>query len=200
MRKTFEHANHVEIPDWCSAHHVQAKGSEDGKVHGCIHLLHEPILLGSGANAIPERHWADESLHEKLACEGEDDYVESHEEEVVGAFAIVSRGIDEREIERPFQRFNSFFGMVGYERVVCRERIGEEESIVDRVGGCRIDSVGGEDDNDNDQRIAPCVSKREGFPASEETFCFSSFRKRAKTFARSIPLNRQVRMCFYVKD
>lgn len=120
VRKPFEHAGRVEIPDWRAVHHVEAQGSKDGKVHGCVALFHEAVLLGSRADAVPDRHGTDESLHEEFAGEGENDYVKSHEGKVPGAFAIVCRGINKRRIGQPSRRFDSLAGMVVYERVVCR--------------------------------------------------------------------------------
>lgn len=41
------------------------------------------------------------------------------------------------------------------------------------VGRARIEGVGREDDNYEDQRVEPGVSEGKGFPSSEQTLCFS---------------------------
>ncbi len=63
--------------------------------------------------------------------------------------------------------------MVGDEWVVGWQRVGEKYGAVEGVGRARIESVGGEEDDYEDQRVEPGVSEGEGFPSSEQTLCFS---------------------------
>lgn len=92
MRVRFEHGRRVEIPDRSSRHHVQAKRPEYRKVDCCVDLLHEAVLLGAGADAEVDGERANNSLHEELAGEGEDDNIECHKGEVARPFAILCRG------------------------------------------------------------------------------------------------------------
>ena len=41
------------------------------------------------------------------------------------------------------------------------------------IGRARIDGVGGEEDDYEDQRVEPSVSEGEGFPSSEQTLRLS---------------------------
>ncbi len=118
-------------------------------------------------------------MHEEFAGECEDDNVKTYEGEVAGAFAVVSTG------------FRVIAGVVGDVRVVGWQGVGEEYGPVERVGRARIESVGGEDDDDKDQRVEPGVSKGEGFPSSEQTLCFSPLGKGPEGFlCLGIPLGR----------
>ncbi len=69
MWESFEHPRCVEIPHWCPAHHVDPQWPEDSEIHGGIDLFHESILLRAGLNAVVDRHWPNESLHEEFASE-----------------------------------------------------------------------------------------------------------------------------------
>ena len=93
VRESLEHARRVEIPHRRAGHDVQPKGAKDGKVHCCIDLLHEAVLLYPGADVVPQGERADKALHEELAGEGEDDGVEGDKGEIQGPFAIVCRDI-----------------------------------------------------------------------------------------------------------
>ena len=72
--------------------------------------------------------------------------------------------------------------MGGDEWVVGGDRVGEEDGAVERVGWARVYGVGGEEEEEEDERVGPCVPEGEGFPAPEEAFCFSSFGERAEGF------------------
>lgn len=91
VREGLVHARRVEVPDWRAVHDPQAVGTEDGKVDGGIRLFHESILLGA-AESIRARQRPKQALHDKLACEGENDNVEGDECEVLGAFAVMDGG------------------------------------------------------------------------------------------------------------
>lgn len=65
--------------------------------------------------------------------------------------------------------------MVGYKWVVSWQRVGEEDRAVERVRWRRIDAIGGEDCEYQDERIEPCMSKREAFPPSEHALRFPPF-------------------------
>ena len=118
VREPFKHPRGIEVPHWSPAHDEQTKRTEDAEVHGRVHLFHEPILFRSRLDPICERHGPDEPLHEEFAGEGEDDDVKSHEDEVVGALAVVSGRVDKAEIEMPLQRVRAVMAVVGYVRVV----------------------------------------------------------------------------------
>lgn len=88
MWESLKHSRRIKIPKWTPRHHVQAERPKDGKVHGSVHLLHKSALLVSASNATPESQWPDETLHEKLTREAEDDGIEGDEGDVVGTLAI----------------------------------------------------------------------------------------------------------------
>ena len=120
MWKIFKHSRRIEIPDRSPTHHVKPQWSEDGKVHGSVDLFHEAVLLGAGTDAVIQGHGADESLHQEFAGKGEDNDIECHECEVFGSLAIVGH-----IMVKP--------GVVGDERVVGRERVGQEDCAVKRI-------------------------------------------------------------------
>ena len=67
-----------------------------------------------------------------------------------------------------------------------------------RIGYRRIDGIGGEDQEKEDERVDPCVPKREGFPAAEETLCFPSFGEGAERLGLAAPL-RFHQSCLWVQ-
>ena len=77
-------------------------------------------------------------MHEEFASECEDDDVKTYEGEVAGAFAVVGRG------------FGVIAGVVGDERVVGWQGVGEKYGPVERVGRARIEGIGGEEDDYED--------------------------------------------------
>ena len=77
-------------------------------------------------------------MHEKFAGESEDDNVETHEGEVAGPFAVVG------------SKFRVIAGVVGDERVVGWQGVGEKYGAVERVGRARIEGVCGEEDDYED--------------------------------------------------
>ena len=79
-------------------------------------------------------------------------------------------------------------GVIGDEWVIGGERVGEEYRAVERVGGARIDAVGREEDGDYDEGVDPCVPEGEGFPPSEEGFCFPSLGKWTEGFDLGVAL------------
>ena len=50
--------------------------------------------------------------------------------------------------------------------VVGRERVGQEDGAIQRVRRVWIDGIGGEDKEDKNERIDPCMPEGEGFPSS----------------------------------
>ena len=157
------HACGVEVPDRRPRHDIQPQGTKNDKVHGCVGLLHESVLLCTGANAVGDCDWADDALHEKLSGKGENDDVEGHEGKVFGSFIIIGRSI--RGVD----------GVGRYERMVLWEGIGKEDGAVERVGRCWINDVDGDEDNNEDERVHPCVPKGEIFPSADGGADFSSF-------------------------
>ena len=69
--------------------------------------------------------------------------------------------------------------MVGDELVVGGERVRQEQSAVDRIRRVRIDGISAKDEDNDNERVDPCVPKREGFPTSEDRLRFPSFGGRA---------------------
>ena len=183
VREPGEHAVRVEIPDRSSRHHIQPIGPEDAEVNGGIGLLHETVLLCPRADPAVERQRADEPLHEELAGEGQHDDVEGHEGEVEFSLAIVGRGIGVGA------------GVVRNERVVGGERVGEEDGAVQRIGGGRIESVKGEGDDDEDERVEPGVLKGVCLPPSDPAadlgVGFPTFGVRAGKFGLGVALRRR---------
>lgn len=89
VREPFIHPRRVEVPDWCPAHNVQSKGTEDGEINRRVELLHETAHFGTVSYSPAYAEGADESLHEEFAGESEDDCVECHEGEIFGSFTIL---------------------------------------------------------------------------------------------------------------
>lgn len=90
VREILEHASRVEVPDGGSRHDIQAEWTVDAKVHGRVELLHEARLLGAALDSPSDGQWTDESLHEELAGEAEDDSVEGHKGEIGLSLSIVN--------------------------------------------------------------------------------------------------------------
>ena len=82
--------------------------------------------------------------------------------------------------------------VVGDKVVVGRERVGQEDSVVNRIRRAWIDGIGGEGDYDDDERVNPCVPKREGFPSPQDRLGFPSFGKWAGLFRLRAPLKERV--------
>ena len=89
VREALVHASRVEVPDGSARHDPEAKRSEDGKVHGCVCLLHEARLFSTALDTGADGQGQDQALHAELAGEGEDDGVESDEREILLALAIL---------------------------------------------------------------------------------------------------------------
>jgi hypothetical protein len=134
VRESLVHGRGIKIPHGCPAHNIQSEGAIDGKIHGCVELLHESGLLGARLDAPADGKRSDESLHEELAREGEDDGVEGNEGEVACALAILD-------------------GRGGVCARLSRERVREEEGGGEGVLGRRIDEV--ERDEGEGQREGP---------------------------------------------
>jgi hypothetical protein len=151
VRETLKHGIRVEVPDGRATHDVQPKGTENGKVHGRVELLHEPGLLCFPQNAQTNGQRADHALHEELAGEAQDDGVKGDKGEISLSLAILNwlagRGV---------------------------ERVGEEDAVVEGVRGRGVDSVKSEDQEHEDQGIEPCVSERDADVTSEETACLAA--------------------------
>ena len=86
-------------------------------------------------------------MHEEFASKREDDDVETHKGEVARPFAVVGNG------------FEVIVGVVGDEWVVGWQGVGEKYGVVERVRRARINCVGGEEEDYEDQRHEPGVSK-----------------------------------------
>lgn len=127
VRVALVEAASVEVPDRGAAHDVHAKGAEDAKVDGRVHLLHE-----AGVLAAAEPQAAGEGpqhlLHDELAGEGKNDSIEGDEGDVPRSLAVVG----------------------GDRGVILRQAVGEEDEAVDRVGRRRVDGVAGQGEEDND--------------------------------------------------
>jgi hypothetical protein len=110
VREPLKHGIRVEVPDWRAAHDVQAKRTEDGKVHGRVELLHESGLFCFPQDAETNGQRADHALHEELAGEAQDNGVEGYKGEIGLALAVLNwlagRGV---------------------------ERVGEEDAVVEGV-------------------------------------------------------------------
>ena len=89
VRETFVHAFHVEEPDRCPTKHIQPYRPRDAKVHGGVELLQEPALLPALSNPTVKRYRFNETLHQKLPREREDDRVEGYEAKVLRPFAVL---------------------------------------------------------------------------------------------------------------
>lgn len=133
VREALVHAGGVEVPYWRPAHDPHAKRAEDGKVDGCVCLLHEAGELVALPDAEPQSNGLDKPLHEELPGEGEDDGVEADEGEVQRALAVLRDIADVcREGVRAF--------------IERRVGVGEVEGVVERILLARVNVVGREQD------------------------------------------------------
>ena len=150
MRSVWEplkHGRRIEEPQWASRHHIQAEWPEDRKIHRCVHLLHEPALLVSAPNACERRQRPDEPLHEELACEAEHNSVKGDKGDIVWALAVQRRAIllTRERVERV--------------SVTRGQGVGEKDGLVNRIEFRRVNGIGGEDNQDEDERIYPGMFK-----------------------------------------
>jgi hypothetical protein len=166
VRESFKHSRRIEIPKWTPRHHVQAERAKDHKVHGSVHLLHKSALLVSTSNATPEGKWSDEALHEELAREAEDDGIEGDEGDIVWTLAIHRAAI---------LLAQGLWWIKGVS-VVWGEFIGKEDGFMDGVGFCRVDGIGREDYEDENERVYPSVFEGDLLPFSQKRTCFPPFR------------------------
>lgn len=171
VRIPLVHALGVKIPHGRARHHHQPQRAEDGKVHRGVDLFHEAVLLGTRPDAAVDRRRPDQPLHEEFARERQHDDVKGHKGKVVQPFPVVSRRVG---IEAGGERDH---------RVVWGERVGEEDGVMERVGGRWIDHVYGEDDERQHEGVDPGVAKGEILPSAEETPRFSTLGIRAGDFA-----------------
>lgn len=123
------HAAGVEVPNGRAAHDVQAGRAEKEEVDGRVRLLHEASLLGA-AQAGASRKGPQELLHDKLAGKGEHNGVECDKGNVPFALAIVDELLGVR----------------------LRQRVREEDEVVQNVGRGRVEGVPGQEEEDNDGR------------------------------------------------
>jgi hypothetical protein len=164
--ESLKHRRRVKIPQWTLRHHVQAKGSKDPEIHGSVHLLHKSALLVSASNATPEGKGSDEALHEELTREAKDDGIEGNESNVVWTLAIHRAAMVLAQGRWWVQRVP----------VVWRELVGKEDGFVDGVGFGRVDGIGREDDEDENERVDPGVFEGDLLPFSQKRTCLSPFR------------------------
>jgi len=178
MWKIGKHALGVEVPNWRARHHVESHGSKNAEVNGGVGLFHITVLHIAGFHSAGDCPSAQEALHDEFAGEGQHDDVESHEEEVASAFAIVcwTIGVCARVGRDEWMR-----GGKG---------IGEEDETMKRVARGGIDSVEGECEDDDDQRIGPCVLESEVLPAANVRAGFSAFGMGTGNFGLGAPLSR----------
>ena len=140
-------------------------------------------MLCARADPAVDRERPDETLHEELAGEGQDDDVEGHEGEVAFTLAIVRWGVRVRA------------DIVGNELVVGRERVGQEDGTVERIAWGRIESVERESEDDKDEGVEPCVVKGVCFPppdpAADMVVGFPTFRMGAGDFGLGVALREK---------
>ncbi len=89
VREVLVHGTRVEVPHGGAAHDEHARGPQDAKVEGRIHLFHVPGLLGAGLEPVPAGHGLQDLLHDELAGEGEHNGVEGDEGDVPETLAIL---------------------------------------------------------------------------------------------------------------
>ena len=68
------------------------------------------------------------------------------------------------------------------------EGVGEEDGAVERVAGGGIDGVEGKCEDDDNQRVDPCVVEGEVLPAADVGAGFSAFGVWARDFGLGIAL------------
>lgn len=83
------HPRSVEVPHGRPAHDPQPKWTKNGEVYSGVELLHESVLFRAGLDTVALCDGKNETLHQELAGEGEDDNVEGDESEVLLAFAVL---------------------------------------------------------------------------------------------------------------
>lgn len=140
------HAAGVEVPHGSMAHDPEAKRTQDTKVDGRVHLLHEAGLLAT-AEIIPASERREELLHNELAGERQDNGIEGDKSDIPATLSILSR----------------FVG------VVLRQLVREEDEVVDRVGLGRVDGVSGEEAQGENSREDESVLDHGLASSSKET-------------------------------
>lgn len=144
VREVLIHPPRVEVPDGRAAHHPDARGAHDAKVHGRVHLLHEALLLAARVDARGAREGPEELLHDELAREGQDDGVKGDERNVPEALAVLRRGA-----RLPV------------------ESVGGEDEAPDGVRVCRVESVGRAEGDKHEERDGPGVPERKALEAAQ---------------------------------
>lgn len=91
MGKPFEHGSCIKVPDVGAAHNVKTEGTEDGKIDGGIHLLHEPGRFTLSADSTECGQRTDHALHQKLTRERENDRVKAAESNILRTFTVHNR-------------------------------------------------------------------------------------------------------------
>lgn len=119
MREAFEHGSGIEVPKRALRHDIQPKGTKAGKVDCGIDLLHESHLLCLGRDAAPYGPRPNDSLHDELASEAEDNNVEADKSDIELALVV----------------------HVGSPGIVRTERIGEEDGMMKGIVRSGVDIV-----------------------------------------------------------
>lgn len=153
VRESFKHGSGVKIPDVRSTHHPQPKRPKKSKVNGGVHLLHEACDFTFTPNSTPESPGTNQSLHQELTREGKENGVECDKGKVLFPFTI-------------HHWTPSVFWRLG---------IGEEDGVVQGIRLGRVDSVRGEQEEQQYERDQPCVSQGKHLQLPEYGFGFSSF-------------------------
>ena len=146
VRESLKHGSRVEVPDIRPAHDIETERTENAKVDCRVYLFHKPCRLAFAANSAPDRERPDQSLHQKLPSERQNNRVER----------------DKRNILRPFSVHDrTARGLRGL-------RIREENGAVHRVGLCRVDQVQRQQENQHHKRQQPCVLQTNIFRATKQ--------------------------------
>lgn len=155
VREVLIHSTRVEVPHRGPAHDVHARGAEEAKVEGGIHLLHIAGLLSAGLEPGTAGHRAQNLLHDELAGEGQDDRVEGDKGDIPATLSILGEFIGVRH----------------------GELVGEEDEAVDWVVLGRVNCVERQKDEEDGERKDPGVLHAEVLCATQEGSGLATLRE-----------------------
>jgi len=114
-----KHSSGVEVPNFRTFHHVQAKWAKDAEVDRRVDLLHKASSLALAPDTAEHRQRPDELLHDELSRKGQHHGVKCDKRDILFAFSVHG-------------------GTAG---VFGRLRVGKEDRVVHRIRRAWVDSI-----------------------------------------------------------